>query len=283
MHHWKKLGAALLLTVPATSAEARDVQVKSFDTPPQRFQLIEPGREYVRPKPDETIVRTASPMGLDREFEALVPEPAIPSASSLVDILSIPAWMRGSEPIGARPDVPVQPMAYSACGQARYAPHPTLNATQELRRQRYFDEMADAACRAGVPVELLDALVIQESRYNPFARSVKGASGLTQLMPATARSLGVFDRWDARRNLAGGARYLRRQMDTFGNWTLALGAYNAGPGTVRKYGGLPPFRETRGYVRTILSSVSAYQASYKDGFVPKIQQVRRGTLASFTR
>nr|WP_233203691.1 lytic transglycosylase domain-containing protein [Novosphingobium sp. HII-3] len=143
--------------------------------------------------------------------------------------------------------------------------------------------MAAAACRAGVPVELFDALIIQESRYNPNALSPKGASGLTQLMPATARSLGVFDRWDVSQNLHGGARYLRKQLDTFGNWALALGAYNAGPGNVTKYGGIPPFRETRGYVRTILASINSYQASQRRSVGSTLLPGRSVLLASFTR
>jgi soluble lytic murein transglycosylase-like protein len=143
--------------------------------------------------------------------------------------------------------------------------------------------MAAAACGAGVPVELFDALIIQESRYNPYAVSAKGAFGLTQLMPATARSLGIFDRWNVSRNLAGGARYLRKQLDTFGNWAHALGAYNAGPGNVTKYGGVPPFRETRGYVRAILTSIDRYEQSRReDGMVARLPG-RSVMLASFNR
>jgi len=107
-----------------------------------------------------------------------------------------------------------------------------------------------AAQRHGVPADLFFRLIQQESAWNPNARSHKGAMGLAQLMPATARALGVNPR-DVAQNLEGGARYLRTQYNTFGSWRLALAAYNAGPGAVQKYGGVPPYRETQNYVRII--------------------------------
>jgi len=106
------------------------------------------------------------------------------------------------------------------------------------------------AQRHGVPADLFLRLIQQESNWNPNARSHKGALGLAQLMPATARALGVNPRVVAE-NLDGGARYLRTQFNTFGTWRLALAAYNAGPGAVQKYGGVPPYRETQNYVRII--------------------------------
>ncbi|MEM1064871.1 MAG: lytic transglycosylase domain-containing protein, partial [Pseudomonadota bacterium] len=102
-----------------------------------------------------------------------------------------------------------------------------------------------------IPEDLFLRLVSQESGWNPRAESHKGAMGLAQLMPQTARLLRV-DAWDPRQNLEGGARYLREQYERFGSWRLALAAYNAGPGAVERYGGVPPFRETQGYVRAIL-------------------------------
>jgi soluble lytic murein transglycosylase-like protein len=115
-------------------------------------------------------------------------------------------------------------------------------------------EVAKAAARKhGVPEDLFLRLVQQESGWNPGAKSHKGATGLAQLMPATARKLGV-DETDPRQNLDGGARYLRMQYDRFGSWRLALAAYNAGPEAVEKHGGIPPYKETKGYVRAILGS-----------------------------
>ena len=104
-----------------------------------------------------------------------------------------------------------------------------------------------------MPEDLFLRLVQQESGWNPEALSHKGAYGLAQLMPGTARRLGV-NREDPAQNLSGGARYLKQQYDAFGSWRLALAAYNAGPGAVLKYGGVPPYRETRNYVKVIWGS-----------------------------
>ena len=111
----------------------------------------------------------------------------------------------------------------------------------------------EAARRHGVPEDLFLRLVQQESGWNPKARSHKGAMGLAQLMPGTARYLRV-DPNDPKQNLEGGARYLAEQYREFGSWRLALAAYNAGPEAVRKHNGVPPYRETRNYVRIIWGS-----------------------------
>lgn len=110
-----------------------------------------------------------------------------------------------------------------------------------------------AAQRHGVPEDLFLRLVQQESGFNPTAVSHKGATGLAQLMPDTARALGV-DINDPHQNLDGGARYLKRMYARFGNWRHALAAYNAGPEAVAKHGGIPPYKETQGYVIAILGS-----------------------------
>lgn len=275
----KCLTIIALPLVIANAANARQVEVNAFAAAKGEFRILEPGRT-----PSASADKAAAPSArLDSEFEALAPEASTVAAPSLVASMNIPAWMKArafptdlTEPLASNASV-------TACGPIPYAPHPALNAAQELRRQRYFRQMAAAACGAGVPVHLFDALIIQESRYNPLAISSKGASGLTQLMPGTATSLGVFDRWSVSQNLEGGARYLRKQLDAFGNWALALGAYNAGPGNVIKYGGLPPFRETRGYVRAILSSVSSYQLRQGSGIGLASQPSRGVTLASFNR
>ena len=114
----------------------------------------------------------------------------------------------------------------------------------------YLAMARDAARRHGVPEDLFLKLVQQESGFNPKAVSHKGALGLAQLMPQTAKVLRV-DPTDPYQNLDGGARYLKQQFREFGNWRLALAAYNAGPGAVKKHGGVPPFRETQNYVKVI--------------------------------
>lgn len=113
-------------------------------------------------------------------------------------------------------------------------------------------EVAKAAARKhGVPEDVFLRLVQQESGWNSGAVSVKGATGLAQLMPGTADRLGV-DINDPGENLEGGARYLRMMYDRFGTWKLALAAYNAGPQAVEKHGGVPPYDETQNYVLAIL-------------------------------
>ncbi|MGH1355984.1 MAG: lytic transglycosylase domain-containing protein [Thalassovita sp.] len=122
-------------------------------------------------------------------------------------------------------------------------------------------EYAPRAASAGLsPTQfraLFQALVKQESRFNPTAQSHVGAYGLAQLMPGTASDLGV-DRTIPIENLRGGAKYITTQLQTFGNIPHALAAYNAGPGNVRKYGGVPPFKETQGYVRNITKYYNEY-------------------------
>jgi soluble lytic murein transglycosylase-like protein len=124
-------------------------------------------------------------------------------------------------------------------------------------RGRYrgeYEVLARAAARKhGVPEDLFLRLVNQESRFNPNAKSHKGAIGLAQLMPDTARILGV-DPNDPMQNLEGGAKYLKQQYEKFGSWRLALAAYNAGPGAVIKHKGVPPYKETTNYVKKIWGS-----------------------------
>lgn len=115
----------------------------------------------------------------------------------------------------------------------------------------YESVARDAARRYNIPEDLFLRLVTQESGWNPKALSHKGAIGLAQLMPGTAKALRVNPH-DPHENLEGGARYLAEQYRTFRSWRLALAAYNAGPGAVEKYDGVPPYKETRGYVAAIL-------------------------------
>ncbi len=118
------------------------------------------------------------------------------------------------------------------------------------QRSKFLPHARAVARKHGIPEDLFLRLVQQESGWNPNARSHKGARGLAQLMPGTAQRLGV-DPSDPIQNLEGGARYLRMMYNNFGSWRLALAAYNAGPAAVTKYGGVPPYRETRNYVRII--------------------------------
>jgi soluble lytic murein transglycosylase-like protein len=126
-----------------------------------------------------------------------------------------------------------------------------------------FASEIDAAAKSnGIDPALLKGLVQQESGFDPNARSGAGAVGLTQLMPGTAAALGVTDPTDPVQSLQGGARYLRQQLDRFGgDERLALAAYNAGPGAVAKYGGVPPYAETQGYVNKVLANAASYRGA----------------------
>jgi soluble lytic murein transglycosylase-like protein len=123
-------------------------------------------------------------------------------------------------------------------------------------------EITAAAKKHGIDPALLAGLVKQESGFNPNAGSPAGARGLTQLMPGTAAGLGVTNVLDPLQNLDGGARYLRQQLDAFGgDVTRALAAYNAGPGAVQRYGGVPPYAETQNYVRIVQANAATYRAA----------------------
>lgn len=117
-----------------------------------------------------------------------------------------------------------------------------------------------AAQSNGVDTALVAAVARAESGFNPTAGSPAGAQGLMQLMPGTARGLGVTDPFDAAQSANGGAKYLRVQLDRFGDPALALAAYNAGPGAVTKYGGVPPYKETQTYVQRVLGYYEAFKA-----------------------
>jgi hypothetical protein len=144
----------------------------------------------------------------------------------------------------------------------------------------------EAAALHGVDPDLVKAVIQTESRFDARAASGAGAKGLMQLMPRTAKAVGIEDPFDPRQNIFGGVKYLSQMMERYnGNTALALAAYNAGPGNVRRHRGVPPFRETRGYVSKIAKlvadsdaafSVPAYRAPVKKARVSSRSARRAG-------
>ena len=127
---------------------------------------------------------------------------------------------------------------------------------------QYDAYIKEASQKWGVDESLVKAVIQQESSFNPNACSSCGAQGLMQLMPETARSLGVQNAYDPQQNIMGGTRYLRGLLDRFnGDPRLALAAYNAGAGSVQKYGGVPPFAETQNYVSRIMANYDRMKVS----------------------
>jgi soluble lytic murein transglycosylase-like protein len=154
------------------------------------------------------------------------------------------------------------PTEASGAPAATAAAAPTAAVSELPADVPYGAEITAAAKKHGIDPALLAGLVKQESGFNPSAGSPAGARGLTQLMPGTAAGLGVTNVLDPVQSLDGGAKYLRQQLDAFGgDVARALAAYNAGPGAVQRYGGVPPYAETQNYVRVVQANAAAYRAA----------------------
>lgn len=142
---------------------------------------------------------------------------------------------------------------------------PQVDVTTEFEavpaKKAYEDIIQEAAKTYELDPALIRAVMQAESAFHPYIVSRAGAEGLMQLMPALADEMGVTDSFDPRENIMGGARYLKQLLDSHdGNIALTLASYNAGPGNVRRYGGVPPFKETRSYVKKITAILKRDQS-----------------------
>ena len=136
-----------------------------------------------------------------------------------------------------------------------YSAQAETGAEKISTREQIKNIVFRAAKKHGVDEKLVNALIKQESGFNPNAKSKVGAMGLMQLMPATAKGLGVTNPMDPEQNVEGGVKYLKSMLNKYnGNVILALAAYNAGPGAVDKYDGVPPYKETQNYVKSIVAN-----------------------------
>ncbi len=137
----------------------------------------------------------------------------------------------------------------------------TADSTNEKKDPFFRSIIKEASELYDVEPELIQAIIMAESSYNPKAVSIKGARGLMQLMPSTARALGVEDIFNPKHNIHGGVRYFKQLLDRFdGDTEMALAAYNAGSRKVLEYNGIPPFRATQQYIKKVFT----YYRSYKD-------------------
>jgi soluble lytic murein transglycosylase-like protein len=188
-----------------------------------------------------------------QKSRALVPVRRTPVTGNFATTLS---RVTSKSPVSPRPASPPD----AAKARASVAADAVAAPTGAVGSIPFQNEIAAAAAKYGVDPALLAGVVKQESNFNPNAQSGVGAKGLTQLMDSTARGLGVTNSFDPAQSLDGGAKFLGGLLKQFhGDQSLALAAYNAGPGAVQKYGGIPPYQETQRYVPLVLGYAAQFR------------------------
>lgn len=269
------LFAVLVGLTACAPASARSVSLETFDRS-SKPNFVLSARPAQKPTANVATSGAATDpsTALSRDFSEFgaVRSPVDRRAAPVAVLAahpSVPAWMAKRGRQGARTRLRYVPVfapsrlslafhaeeSPSGCLRAVYRPK-GLKAEVELRRSHYYALMVESACEVGVPVNLFDALLTQESGYNPYALSPKGAAGIAQLMPGTARKAGVANPWDIEDNMRGGARVLKTHLAEFDRYDLALAAYNAAAGRARGIGRVPRIHETTDYVSSILADVS---------------------------
>lgn len=222
----------------------------------------------VSPKSEAPTVESAKPAGMTaadylvRPVRALRPEPAAQDRP----LSQAPPRAVTVETMAAPPEKTASPPAHEPSGPSplisrlRAKPGPLSQAREivpngdSALRQKIDHSVTKAAGKYDLPASLIHGVIKAESDFQPRAVSPDGAQGLMQLMPGTARDLGVRNPFDIEQNIDGGARYLRQMLDMFdGNLKKALAAYNAGPATVQRHNGIPPYAETRDYVQKVIA------------------------------
>jgi soluble lytic murein transglycosylase-like protein len=222
--------------------------------------LIESARQVASGMPASALSGASAAQGSDAPTSATDFASALQAATTADAVgAAEPNGVLGSSGVpgyqgaGATTDV-----AYAAAPQG-------ATAGGEGEGASYEALVDQAAARNGLDPAVLHGLIQQESGFDPTATSSAGAAGLTQLMPGTASSLGVADPLDPAESIEGGARYLGEMMSRFGGNTAdALAAYNAGPGAVQQYGGVPPYAETETYVSKVLGYAESYRQSHPE-------------------
>ncbi len=185
----------------------------------------------------------------------------LPRNSTGVDDTGISKNLSGLAPVVSHPVGPPEPSPAETAVQAVPRPESVNSKKTAVRvKTGYHGIIQQAGRRHGVEAALIQAIIMAESSFNPRAVSNRGAAGLMQLMPATADSMGVKDKFDPEHNIDGGVRYFKRLLVRFdGDTSLALAAYNAGARKVRQYNGIPPYKATRSYIARVFKYYQTYK------------------------